>query len=84
MGTKSYMGKNIYRATIDDIDFEIPIDKEGFLMIPDMNKKGEVICKIKKSKFCDTSLCLGVCHAQIEKIICKRIVEQRNKTLINA
>jgi len=35
--------KPSYKATIDEIDFEIPIDKEGFLMIPDMNKKGEVV-----------------------------------------
>lgn len=83
MGTKTFKGNNLYKATIDEIDFEIPIDKEGYLMLPEMNKKGEVVCKIKKSKFCDTSLCLHSCHAQIEKIICKRLVEQRNKTLIN-
>ena len=71
-----------YKATVDGFRFEVPIDKEGQLVLPEI-KDGEIICSIKKDKCCGKDFCLAGCHDSLEKLIGKRIVEQRKKVLID-
>lgn len=84
MGTKSCQARKWYDAKIQveetELEYSIPIDKDGCLMLPEM-KNNEIICKIKLNKHCSSEYCLNGCMENIEQIICKRIVEQRNKIL---
>lgn len=81
MGTKKHNGKKWYVTTINSYDteliYEIPLDKNGQLILPEI-KNGEIDCRITLNKKCGTEFCLE-CHENIEKVICKRIVSQRNK-----
>ena len=82
MGTKSSLAKHWYDSKITvagtELEYSIPLDKNKQLILPEM-KQGEVICKIKLNKHCSKEYCLNGCFDNLEKIICKRIVSQRNK-----
>jgi len=84
MGTKSSLAKYWYTSTKKveetELEYQIPMDKDKQLILPEM-KRGEVICKIKLNKHCSKEYCLNGCFDNLEKIICQRIVSQRNKIL---
>lgn len=86
MGTKSSQAKEWYgsKITVDgmELEYSIPLDKDKQLILPEMKNK-EIICKIKLNKHCSPEYCLNGCFENLEKIICKRIVEQRNLILAN-
>jgi hypothetical protein len=81
MGTKKHNAENWYVAKIKahetELTYEIPLDKEGQLILPEI-KNGVIDCRITLNKYCSPSFCLE-CHDNIEQVIYKKIVEQRNK-----